>query len=321
MLKHQIHLSIVEEPPPEIPEDIRRMGMEALQALWHTSQRLAQGEIETAKKRYQQYETEVLQQRQEALDKIKQVSREIEVSKIRIETLTRENKSLQVDLNRQTGELKSAEDQIQHLQEKLTQQEYEIKRLTEDLGRSRENSDVLQKRLHEAVRQAEQDRAALKDITEESAVNLRMRERLDQDLKSARLESEQMWKQLKQEQTRAVVSEALVQEMKETIKKLENEIKLLKQEKREIRENMEGEIKVRLEMEKNVAASTARAESQEWGYKEMIHRLEKELEVAKSESSTLRNRLIKAEGALEREKKAIERLETKLVAATGSKIS
>ncbi|EDN72020.1 hypothetical protein BGS_0822 [Beggiatoa sp. SS] len=44
------------------------------------------------------------------------------------------------------------------------------------------------------------------------------------------------------------------------------------------------------------------------------------LEVTKNESGALGNRMIKAEGALEREKKALERLETKLIAATGAKM-
>jgi hypothetical protein len=68
-----------------------------------------------------------------------------------------------------------------------------------------------------------------------------------------------------------------------------------------------------------MASLTSRAESQEWAYKEIIAKLEKELEIAKNEATSVRSRMIKAEGALEREKKAIERLETKLI-ATGTKM-
>jgi septal ring factor EnvC (AmiA/AmiB activator) len=46
----------------------------------------------------------------------------------------------------------------------------------------------------------------------------------------------------------------------------------------------------------------------------MITKLEQELAAHKSEVTTVRNRLIKAEGGLEREKKAVERLENKLAA-------
>ena len=70
-------------------------------------------------------------------------------------------------------------------------------------------------------------------------------------------------------------------------------------------------------MSKKLNTLTARAESQEWAYKEMMSGLEKDLDIAREEASTVRARMIKAEGKLERETKAIERLETKLVAAAG----
>lgn len=315
MLKQQINLSIIEDNPTQIPEDIQRLGTEALQLLWQTSQKTAKQEVETIKTRYQQFEAEATQQRQMALDKVKQVNSEIETAKVQIDVLTRENKSLQVDINRKIGELESAHDQVHHLQEKIVQQEHDIKKLIDELSRARENVDNLQKRLYEVTRQSEQDRQALKEVTEESLVNLHTRERLDKNLKTAMQEAEQVWKQLKVEQTRAAVADALVQETKETIKKLEGEIHLLKDEKHEMKSSVETESRARMELEKKVVALTARTETQEWGYKEMITKLEKELDIAKSDAATLRNRLIKAEGALEREKKAIERLETKLVAA------
>lgn len=318
-MSRQISLSVIEESNAQLPEEIQRIGMEALQILWQISQDMAQKEIEVIKHRYDQYELDVLQQRDEALEKVTQINAEITHAKVQIDTLSRENKSLQVDLNRKVGELKSATDQINHLDEKISQQEHEIKKLIEEIGRAREHNDTMQKRLYEVSRQAEQDRVALKEATEESMVNLRTRERLDKNLKTAMLESEQVWKQLKVEQTRAAVADALVQETKETMKKFESDIKLLKEEKQDMKENMESEMKARIEMEKKLSSLTARSESQEWAYKEIIAKLEQELEGAKGEAATVRNRMIKAEGALEREKKAIERLETKLIAATGSK--
>lgn len=318
-MSRQLNLSITEEEKIEIPEEIERIGGEALQIIWKISQELAQKEIDAVKQRYQQYEADALQQREEALDKVIRLNDEIAAVKASNEVLTRENKSLQVDLNRKIGELKSAEDQLTHLNEKIMQQEHEIKSLTEEIGRTRENVDNLKKRLHEVSYQAEQERAALKEATEESMVNLRTRERLDKNLKTAMLESEQVWKQLKIEQTRAAVAEALVQELKETMKKFEADIKILKEEKQGIKEGLDAEVKNRVEIEKKMASLTSRAESQEWAYKDIITKLEKELEIAKSEATSVRSRMIKAEGALEREKKAIERLETKLI-ATGTKM-
>jgi chromosome segregation ATPase len=316
----QINLSVSEENPTEVPEEIQRMGTEAVHILWQSSQDLAKKEIEAIRKRYQQFESDVLKQRQEALNKVEQVNLKIAAANAHIETLTRENKSLQVDLNRNRGDLKNAQHEKSLLIEKLAEQEHEIKSLIQEVGRAREQADALKKRLYEVNHQAEQDRLTLKETREEAIVNLRTRERLDKDLKTAIQESKDIWEKLKMEQRKAAVAESLVQELREAGKKYEADIKLLKQEKHELKESLEGESKAHMEMEKKVAALTARADSQEWGYRETILKLENELEVTKSESAALRNRMIKAEGALEREKKALERLETKLIAATGAKM-
>jgi len=319
-MSQQINLSIIEGNPVEIPEEIQRMGREALQILWQVSQQLAQQEIAKINKQSQQKEIEITQQYQETLTKVERINFDITTAYANIDSLTRENKSLQVDINRKLGELKSAADQIAFFQEKLVQQEHEIKQLSEENGRVRENAENLKKRLYEVTRQTEQDQVALKEIREESAVNIHIRERLEKNLKTAMQESEEVWKQLKREQGKAATAEALVQEMKETTKKYEVEIKLLKQEKQELKDAIEAEVKTRIDLEKRLATVAARLESQEWGYKEMIAKLEKELEIVKAEASQVRNRMIKAEGALEREKKAIERLETKIIAATGTKL-
>lgn len=319
-MSQQINLSIIEGNPVEIPEEIQRMGREALQILWQVSQQIAQQEIAKINKQSQQRETEITQQYQETLSKVERMNFDITTAYANIDSLTRENKSLQVDINRKLGELKSAADQIAFFQEKLVQQEHEIKQLSEESGRVRENAENLKKRLYEVSRQTEQDQVALKEIREESAVNIHIRERLEKNLKTAMQESEEVWKQLKREQGKAATAEALVQEMKETTKKYEVEIKLLKQEKQELKDAVEAEVKTRIDLEKRLATVAARLESQEWGYKEMIAKLEKELEIVKAEASQVRNRMIKAEGALEREKKAIERLETKIIAATGTKL-
>ncbi len=318
MSRKQINLSVIEDKPLKIPEDVERIGIDALHIFWQTSQSIAQKEIDIVKKRYQQHETELIQQRKVALEKAEQASKKLAAAHATLETLTRENKSLQVDINNKNDSLKNATSQKTTFEETTAEQEHEIKRLTEEVGRARESADNLKKRLYEVNRHLEQETIALKESREEAAVNLRTRERVDKDLKVAIRESKEVWEQLKTEQRRTAVAEALVQEKLEVIRNLDATIKLLKQEKHEIRETLEGEVKVRLEMEKRVAATTARADTLDGGYKEIILKQDKELEVARSEVTSLRNRTIKAEGALEREKKALERLETKLVAASGN---
>lgn len=320
MSKKAITLSLLEDNSATMPEEIQQRSLEALQIIWHTAQELAQQEVRKVKQTYQDFEQDILQQRQQALEQVAQVTAELENAKAKIDTLVRENKSLQVDVNRQAENMRSAEARAFALQEKEEQQEREIKQLIEEIGRLREKVEALQKRQYEMIRQAEQDKQSLKEFSEEVAVQQRNRDRLDKNLKTAVSDAEQALKQCRMEQTRATVAEALTQDLRETVKKLEADIKYIKEEKQELRESLDTETKARSEIEKQLAAAIARSESQETGYKNVITKLEQELNGAKSELTTIRSRLIKSEGALEREKKAIERLENKLVAATGSKL-
>lgn len=312
----QINLSQIEEKPQVVPDEIKRLNTEALQILWRTSQDVAQQQIKAVKERYQKFEVDVMQQRQDALDQVEEVNKQIVVVKDEIKKVNRENRSLEVDLKRQQGELKSADGKIIVLQDKIVQQEQNIKNLTEELGRARESAESFKKRLYVVERQAEQDHFTIQEVREELAVNVHNSERLENNLKTTKLEADEVWKQLKLEERRAAVAETLVNETKDNGKKYEVEIKQLKAEKLDIKAGMEAEAKVRVEMEKKVAALTARMDSQELGYKEKISRLEQELDRTKNEATTLRNRMIKAESGYEREKNALERLESKLVAAS-----
>lgn len=315
MTKKAINLSLIEEESIEIPEEIQHLTQEAFQLIWRSACHIVQDEIQRIQQYYQQKEVEVLQHRQGALDKVVEVNKEIVLSQAIIETLRRENKTLEADINQRFGELKSVQEQVVVLQEECHVRDQEIKFLKGETARFQEGLENLKKRFQEVSRQAEQDRASLDEVKEEAAVNLRTRERLEKSLKSAMVESEQVWKQLRVEQNRAAVADALVQELRENLKKVEAEVKVLKVEKQELRSSLDTEIKTRIDLDKKIVGVSKRAEADEDHYKGLITKLEKELESARSEATSVRNRIIKTEGALERERKAIERLETKLVAA------
>ncbi len=317
-MSQQINLSKIEDNPSAMPEDVQRLSLEALQIIWQTSQGIATREIKTVKDRYKQFEVEVLSQRQEALDKVTQTNKENAAAKVKVETLTRESKSLHVDNNRKIGELKTAEGRTMVLEDKLAQHEHETKYLTEEVGRVRESIEEFKKRLYECNRQSEQDKSLLAEVREELGITINNRERLEKELTFAKQESNDVWKQLKLEQRQTAVAEAIAQEMRETCKKYEAEIKILKEAKQIVRTAIEIEVKGRAGVEKKVAVINARMESQDTAYKETISRLEQDLELSKSEVTTIRIRMIKAEASLEREKKALERLETKLIAVSGN---
>ncbi|EIJ43266.1 hypothetical protein BegalDRAFT_2415 [Beggiatoa alba B18LD] len=318
MSDKKISISLTEESPVKLPEEIQRIGTEATQAIWIFSQSLANAEIAKIREASATVEKNAISQQQQALQEVERLNVERQQAYAKIDNLTKENKSLHIDLDREIGEVKTAHSHIAVLQEKIEKQEHDIKNLHEELGRARESGEIAQKRLHEVVYQSQQDQVDLRTLREEITVQQRNRERLEKTINTTTAEAEQTWKQLKTEQTKVAVAEALTQELRETIRKLESDIKLLKEDKQEFREARDAEEKLRIELEKKLVAITTRAEAQEKTYKETIAKLEQDNNFVKSEATTLRNRIIKAEGALEREKKAIERLETKLVATSGS---
>jgi len=316
----QINLSQIEENPEVVPEQLQKMATESLQILWQLSQNVAQDEIKAVKERYEKLESEVLQKRQEALDKVIEIKKEIAATKQVIETVKRENQSLEVDLKREQTEVKTFEDKNNILQEKLIKQEQEIKHLTEQLGAARQHGETLQKRLQIVEDDLEQVRNKLTKSNEQLAVSSHNSERLDKNITTVKQELDETWKHLKLEQRKAAVAEALVEEMKQNNKKHENEIKGLKAEQLDQKASVAMENKGKLDQEKKVATLSARLEIQEKGYKDIIKRLEQELTMIRAEASNMRNRVVKAEGGLEREKRALERLENKLIAASNAKV-
>jgi chromosome segregation ATPase len=316
----QINLSQIEENPEVVPEQLQKMAKESLQILWQLSQNVAQDEIKAVKERYKKLESEVLQKREEALEKVTEIKKEIAATKQVLETIKRENKSLEVDQKREKTELKSLEDKNHVLQEKLVLQEQEIKHLTEQLGAARQHGENLQKRLQIVENDLEKVREKLTESNEELAVSSHNNERLEKNIVTVQKELDETWKQLKVEERKAAVAEALVEEMKQSNNKHENEIKALKTEQLEKKASIAVESKAKLDQEKKVASLTARLEIQEKSYKDIIKRLEQELTMSRAEASNMRNRVVKAEGGLEREKRALERLENKLIAASNAKV-
>ena len=316
----QINLSKIEENPEVVPEQLQKMATESLQILWQLSQNVAQDEIKAVKERYNKLESEVLQKRQEALDKVTEIKKEIVATKQVIETVKRENQSLGVDLKREETEVKTFEDKNNVLQEKLVKLEQEIKHLTEQLGAARQHGENLQKRLQIVEDDLDQVRNKLTKTNEQLAVSSHNSERLDKNITTVKKELDETWKQLTLEQRKAAVAEALVEEMKQNNKKHENEIKSLKAELLDQKAGIAVENKGKLDQEKKVSTLTARLEIQEKGYKDIIKRLEQELTMIRAEASNMRNRVVKAEGGLEREKRALERLENKLIAASNAKV-
>jgi chromosome segregation ATPase len=308
------NLSIIKGNPKAVPEDIQRMGLDAVQVIWQTSQSIAQQEIETVKTQYEQYKIGIMQQRQDALDQVDQIKKEIAANKDVIVSLTREKHSLEVDLNRKISHLKSAEDKSKIYQEKHHEKEQEARRVTEEIGRVSEQTEWVKKRFSEVERKLEQERAAHQENREKLAVLKNQRDDFENSVKAINKERDELLKKLQLAENRATVAETVLSENKNSQQKYENEVKQLRVEKQDIKSSMEMEKNTRVEQEKKVAILMARIDAHEAKYKEMRTKLEHELEFSRNELAPIRQRMIKAEAGLERERNAVERLETKLAA-------
>jgi chromosome segregation ATPase len=308
------NLSIIKGNPKTVPEDIQRMGLDAVQVIWQTSQSIAQQEIEAAKTQYEQYKAGIMQQRQEALDQVDQIKKEIAAAKDVIVSLTREKHSLEVDLNRKISHLKSAEDKSTLFQEKHLQKEQETRRVTEEIGRISEQAEWVKKRFAEVERKLEQERTAHQEKREKLAVIQHQRDDLENTIKVITREKDELLKKLQLAENRATVAETMLNNNQDSRKKYDSEIKQLIKEKHDLKSSQELEKNTRMELEKKVAILMARIDAQEAKYKEMRTKLEQELDLAKKELAPIRDRMIKAEAGFEREKNAVERLETKLAA-------
>jgi len=312
-MKKTISLSVSEDDPIKLPEEVQRLGLDALKIIWKVAQDIAQKEIDKIQQKYEKCESDILQQKQATLQQVDSLTEQLKKATANIEALDRENQALQVDVNNKIAELKSAHDHINVLQEDSVQKVNETNTLIEELGRGRERIETLEKRLHESEYQIEQERNAAQELRDEAIVNTHARDRLKKDLKSVSSELEEMRQQLRVEKTKAAVDNALVKELRENIKKMEEEIGRIKDEKLEVNEQLQSETNVRTNLEKKVAFLTARNESQEWAHKENITKLEKELAVSREETASVRKRMIGAEAMFEREKKRTDMFEAKVI--------
>ena len=233
--------------------------------------------------------------------------------------LKRENKALSSNLERKTGELQTEEGYGHQTAEKSITQEQEIRHFIEESGKQHEKIDRFEKQLGDCERRSKQYLDQLKEAQDELLLTNKNRERLDHEINQRNEEIEQFRNQLKIQHSKVLVAEALLEEKQQSLKKLEQEYKSLKLSLAETQDYLESERKIRIDTEKKVTNVNAKLEAQEKAQRAIADKLEQDLTITKAESVGLRSRMIKAEGALEREKKAVERLETQLFVNAGGR--
>jgi chromosome segregation ATPase len=298
-----------------LPDDVLKTGLDMFESFWAIAEQHIQVEIEKSKTHYHKKESELLQKQQRAVDIIEQLNKELAAANQQNDILSRENETLHTEVDRKIGELAGYQTHIARLEEKDFARLHEVKNLMEETGKCKENQELTQKRLDEANRQAQADYKIYNDMREDLKTQTRLKENAQEQLKRLTEENSVLQERFKVEYGKAIAAQAVLEEIKITLKKHEVTIQELKQELESQRDNLNTEQKVRLELERKAAVLETQLNNQEVISKETITKLEQELNLQKSEVMNLRTRLIKSEGALEREKKAVERLETKLTSS------
>jgi len=295
-----------------LPEEVLKMGLDMFESFWGLAEQKIQEEVNKSKNHYYKKESELLQKQQRAVDIIEQLNKELAAIKQQNNLLERENETLHTEVDRKIGELAGYQTHIARYEEKDFARLHEVKRLAEESARAKENQEITQKKLDEALRQSQADNKLYHDMHEELKNHIRTKENAQEQVKRLTEENSVLQERFKVEYGKTTAAQATIEELKTTIKKNEAATQELKQEFEARRDHLSSEQKIRLELERKAAVLETQLSNQETTSKETITKLEQDLNLQKAEVMNLRTRLIKSEGALEREKKAVERLETKL---------
>lgn len=298
-----------------LPEEALRTGLDMIQSFWTIAEQHIQEETTKSKTHYYKKESELLQKQQRAIDIIEQLNKELAGIKQQNDLLTRENETLHTEVDQKIGELVGYQAHIGRLEEKDFARLHEVKRLMEETGKYKENQELTQKKLDEANRQAQADSKIYNDMREDLKTQTRLKENAQEQVKRLTEENTVLQERFKVEYGKSTAAQAVLEESKIALKKCETTIQELKQNFESQRDSLNTEQKIRLDLERKVAVLETQLNNQETISKETITKLDQELNLQKSEVMNLRTRLIKSEGALEREKKAVERLETKLTSS------
>ena len=303
----------------DIPDDVAQIGSEAMHAIWLVAEQKIKQQLD----KQAQDARDKQQQAEHAYDKLQDQSQKVEKThkqlQLEYEQLQRENKRLTMDLERQHGEMNNQKRHHEHLEEKLLERDQEIRHLSNEFSSTTENANRLQKLLDDKNRQHELLQQEERDHHETLIISKRNNERDQEEIKRLSIEIEQARDKNKKDYAQALANDVLVNELREQNKKLEHSLQQQRSEIQDSRERLDSEHKLRIKIEKKTELQISQLESANEANRATIKKLEQDLTMAQSETQNLRNRMIRVDGAMERDKKEIERLEAHLVSLVNGK--
>jgi len=296
----------------KLPGDVSQIGNEAMHAIWQVAQKAFKDELTHEINLLRDQHEKVERKAEREHERIEQLEKEQANLQLQLEQFRRENRRLEIEQERKVGEASNQERHSQRLEEKILQRDQEVRQINENFIITRENGQRAQKLLDEKTRQCDLLQQEMRDQKEETVAIKNTHARLEKDNKQYNIENEQLREQNKKEYAKLMANEVLISEIRENNKKQERSIQEHRLELHETKDKLDNEHKSRISTEKKSLLQASQAESQSQKDKENITKLDHDVHQAQGDVQNLRNRMIRIEGAWEREKKAVERLEARL---------
>lgn len=295
----------------ELPEEIEKVGHEAISLVWQ----FARQKIDQLRIEHQQAlearDAAFSEYRHDCEHKLEALKQESQALSIQEEQVQRKVAGLQRELRDRELQLATQREHDEKNQQELLEKNQEIRQLVEQRGRLNESVDRLQKQLEQSEQECRNQDGVRQEIQLEATLHAKERERLDNRLKEALQEQDRLREKLKKEQTQLAAAHSQVEELRSSLQRVRDEMDFLHREGQERQDLIAAEMKSRVEAEKKAAALEAKLYTVEKTAKESHSRLDQELNKVRAEGLVLRDRMIKAEGEAERQKRQNEIQETK----------
>ncbi len=297
----------------KIPEVITEQHDNLLQAMWAEVERILAENRAEIKNHWEREQNTLSKKYDIIFNELESLKEKYNLLVADYNQLDKANQLLEKSIEQRSSDLRASQQQQAELNAKNSKFLDEIKQLTLDLGRITEHRNLLQKQIEKDHLQAQDEQDRLQNVQQALQLQQYHNRQNEQEIQHLEEELAKVSNQLRMETHKATVAETLSTEVQNQKEQAFHEVIQLKGHLKSAQEKTEGLQKNLEEANKRISNLQTQAEMQVSFYQKNIKQLETELKTSKSELHDLRQRVIKAESAAERERKAIERLENKLL--------
>ena len=297
----------------KIPEQILQQHDDALKDLWAEVETYVTDVREELKVYWEREQNNVNKNLSNTLHELDGLKEKYSALLGDYNQLDQANQLLEKSIEQRSSDLRASEQVKIELNNKNNQLLEEIKQIILEVGRLREQNVTLQKQVEKdhILVQEEQEHVVL--LAQEIKIHQNNIKHSEQENQHLQEELAKVNNQLRLEARKATIAETLSTEIQIQKEQCNHDIIQLKSSLKSSEESIHVANASLADANKRVSNLKTQAEMQANFNQKNMHQLESELQASKTELSELRQRVIKAESASERERKAMERLENKLL--------